>query len=455
MSLKFRLFYNISTKHQNKFMAYILFFILSFFFYIKGRKGEVLFCLIAILSNCFGFLDQANIKPTDLILSFSIGISICEFIKNHYFFQTKNDIFGKLILLILFYIFLNFAFTVLLHLETFSFALKVVRYSFVFLLYFYFRDINQNEIDRFIRLALIASTIQGVFYYLQLVGVNVLSGRVDEAEDVGEITRYANYPRLVGFFILYYITTEKSSLFLKLFFITFYGFMLVLGQMRGGILALAFAICVFFLLKHKAKYILYIVGGVIVFQTIINPMFEYRTRNAERSTLEEVKMVLSNPTAIYESYTEDDESGNFLFRIAMLSERAVFMKDNPQYLPFGVGCIHEESPNNTFFFHLGTHNEMYKYGYGLLSSADIAWVGILMRYGLVGVLLFLLLLFAWFKTSIPLIRKCAYTPFVVAALMSITCFLGTFSGDNLGRIPAITNMLFYLAVIHSYKRVNN
>ena len=438
-------------------MIYILFFILSIVFYAKKRKGEVLFCLIAILSNCFGFVNQVNssIKPTDLLLSFSIGISFCEFLKNHNYFQIKKDIFGKLILLIFFYILLNFAFTVLLHLETFSFALKVVRYSFVFLLYFYFRDINQNEIDRFIRLALIASTIQGVFYYLQLVGVNVLSGRVDEAEDVGEITRYANYPPLVGFFILYYIVTEKSNLLSKLFFIPFFGFMLVLGQMRGAIIALAFVICIFFLFKHKAKYILYIVGGVIVFQTIINPMFEYRTRNAERSTLEEVKMVLSNPTAIYESYTEDDESGNFLFRIAMLSERVIFMKNNPQYLPFGVGCIHEESPNNIFLFQLGTHNEKLKYGYGMLSSADIAWVGILMRYGIVGVILFLLLLFAWFKTSIPLIRKSSYTPFVVSALMSISSFLGTFSGDNLGRIPALTYLLFYLAVIHSYKRANN
>ena len=437
-------------------MIFILFFILTFLFYIHGRKGEVLFCLIAILSNCFGFVDQANspIKPTDLLLSFSIGISILEFCKNPNYFQIRKDTFGKLILLIFFYLLFNFIFTVALHIESFSYSLKVVRFCFIFLLYFYFRDISQKEIQKFIRLTLIASTIQGIFYYLQLVGINVLSGRVDEAEDVGEITRYANYPVFAVFFTLYYIINDKVSIFYRFLYITFFGFMLILGQMRGSVLSLAFVTCLFFMIKRKAKYILYIVGGLIIFQTVINPMFEYRTRNAEHSTLEEIKMVITNPTTIYESYTEDDESGNFLFRIAMLSERVTFLKDNPQYLPFGVGCIHEESPNNTFFFQLGTHNEMYKYGYGMLSSADIAWVGILMRYGLVGVILYLILILAWTKTSLQRIRNCQNTPFIIAALMSVSTFWGTFVGDTLGRIPALIHMIFYLSIIQSYKKYN-
>ncbi len=435
-------------------MAYILFFILSFFFYIKGRKGEVIFCLIAILSNCFGFNSpqSAIIKPTDLLIVLSIIISIAERIKNPYYFQVKKDIFAKIIVILFSYLLLNFIVTVALHIDSLSYALKVARFCFVFPLYFYFRTITQREIKRVIRLSLIACTIQGIFFYLQLVGINVLSGRVDEAEDVGEITRYANYPKFTGFFLLYYIVNDKVSLFTKLFYIPFFGFMLILGQMRGALLGYAFAVCVFFILQHRAKYILYIICGIVVYQVVINPMFEYRTRNSELNTLEEVKMVISDPTSIYESYTENGEKGNFLFRIAMLSERITYMKDNPQFLPFGIGCIHEESPNNTFIFKLGTNNERYQYGIGMLSSADIAWVGILIRFGLVGIILFLLLLISWQKTGFSIIKECQYAPYITAALLSIIYLIGSFVGDNLGRIPSITYMLFYLSICHSYSK---
>jgi hypothetical protein len=226
--------------------------------------------------------------------------------------------------------------------------------------------------------------------------------------------------------------------------------MYILGQMRGGILSMAATIGLFFLMKRKMKYVSYIVIGAIAYQFVISPMFEYRTRDAQTSTFAEIVNVVKDPTNVYQKYSTGASGGTFAFRIATLSERIIFMCHNPQYFPFGVGCIHEDSDANTFYFNLGTHNENFKNNKETIGSADITWVEILMRYGLIGVLLYLLLLYAWAKKGIPQIKNSDDAIFITCTVFVISVILGSFNGDNLGRVPSILNILFYLAVIYRY-----
>lgn len=431
-------------------LFYIILFSITLYCYINRKKGVVLLCLIALCYNCFGFLDpsSSSIKGTDIVAFFSIITYLDGISRNKRYLQVKNDPIGIVIVLILVYFILNFLGTVILQVESLSNAIKVIRSRFIFLLYFYLRTFKKEDFKLFIKWVLVASIIQGVFFYLQLVGINVLSGRVDEAEDVGELTRYANYPKFAYFFVIYYVISHKESTSNKIFLITFFGTMYILGQMRGAIISSAAVIGVFFLLKKKMKYVGYIAIGVIVYQFVVAPMFEYRTRNNAQSTFREMVNVVKAPANVYQQYTMGESSGNFSFRIAMLSERIIFMFHNPQYLPFGVGCIHETSNANHFYFHIRTHSIDAKEGAGTLSSADITWVGILMRYGLVCILFFLLLLYVWAKEGIPHVRKCNDTIFITSAVMVIYIILGSFNSDNLGRIPSIVNILFYLAVIY-------
>ena len=399
-------------------LIYIILFGIAVCCYFNNKRGETLLCLVALCSNCFGFVDSSggSIKATDLVLCFAIFTILHGITRNKRYLQLKNDPIGIVIVL----------------------------------LYFYLRTYKKEDFKKFIKYVLVASVIQGVFYYLQLVGINVLSGRVSEADDVGEITRYANFPSMASFFVVYYVISNKASIIEKMLFICFFGMMYILGQMRGGIMAVTSAIGVFFLLKRKVKYVSYIVVGTIVYQFIVAPMFEYRTRNAQNDTFTEIVNVVKNPTDIYQQFTNGTSEGSFSFRIAMLSERVIFMCHNPQYFPFGVGCIHEESASNNFHFLLGTRNSQSQYGQTMLGSADNSWVGILMHYGITGVMLFILLLSVWIKKGIPQVKNSDDATFITCVVFVVAVILSSFNSDNLNRIPSMLTILFYLTVIYRY-----
>lgn len=429
----------------------LFFFLLFIYFYFQNNNGAVFFCLTAIVTNSFGFVDPEGmpIKSTDIVLAFVFFTLIAGYFKNKSYFNAKNDPIALIVLIIIAYLLFNFIGTIALRIESPINALKVVRPFFVYLLYFYVRTLKKKDFLNYVKLVFIASVIQGVFYYLQLFDINVLSGRVDEAEATGEITRYANYPAMASFFVLYYVVLQKISFARKLFIIVFWGMMLILGQMRGVVIALAATLGLFFFLKRKLKYVGYIAIGAIVYQFVVAPMFEYRTRN-KISTMTEIKNVVSDPTNIFTRHLNESSSGSFSFRIAMLTERIIYISHHPQFIPFGVGCIHEESSANNFVFQLGTSNDNLRFGIGMLSSADIAWVGLLMHYGLLGVSLYLLLFYLWARAGLPYVRKSNDSLLITASLMVVSSFLLSFDSDNTSRTQAIMITIFYLAVIYRY-----
>lgn len=435
----------------------LFFFFLSLYYYLRDNKGAVFFCLTAIVANSFGFIDPEKIpiKSMDVVLVFTFITLIAGQFKDKFYFSVKGDPIALIILFIMAYILLDFIGTIALKIESPSNALKVVRPFFAYLLYFYVRTFKKKDLLNYVKILFVASVAQGLFYYLQLFDINYLSGRIDEAEVAGEITRYANFPQMAYFYIIYFLTSNKVSLTQKLFVTTFFGMMLILGQMRGSVIGLVATLGMFLLMKRRLKYVGYIVAGVIAYHLVVVPMFEYRTRNAQESTFTEIINVVKDPTNVYGNFTSGASEGNFSFRIAILSERIIYIFHHPQYIPFGIGCIHEESSANTFVFQLGTTNDRYEYGIGMLSSADIAWVGLIMRYGLVGVSLFLIFFYLWARAGLPYVGKSNDALFITASLMVVSTFLLSFDSDNIGRFPAIMKTIFYLAIIYIYNHDKN
>ena len=79
------------------------------------------------------------------------------------------------------------------------------------------------------------------------------------------------------------------------------------------------------------------------------------------------------------------------FRVLLLIERVDYMLKNPDYLFFGIGTRHEDSPatQRDFSFILGTLKQ--DGSHGQISSSDLAWLNPLMRFGLIGISLFIYL----------------------------------------------------------------
>ena len=436
---------------------YVILAILSIVLFTKNRMPEMALCLTFMMSNLFGFalaLGGTTIKPYDFLIVSACVIYIIGYTRDHSFFSIKSEGLAKILLLTFLWIVIVFLGTIVFGQETPSYAFKVFRIYLLMPLYFVFRQMSMNQVEKFFKYVLTFSIIQGVFFYLQLVGVTgVLSGYGSELES-GEILaehRFGNYPVFAAFFFVSFFLNDNLSLIKRIVYCLFWGMMPIIGQMRGATICLALAITIYFFVQRKAKYVLYVGIAAMAFQLVAAPMFEKRESRHNVGTIEEIASVFSNPLAVYSNYAIEEGGGTFSFRIAMFAERIQFMLDNPQYAFSGVGCIHEHSPKQIYTFNIGTYSPDSKYGSSQLASADIEWVGVLMHFGFIGVLLWTLMYFGIIGKSVPLIRESTSHIFTVVSCSSVGLYFISYDSSSIDR-PAILITLLYVAIISIYRR---
>ncbi len=437
---------------------YFLLSFLSFYFYYKHKYAEMFLCLSMFVNELFGFavgLGNSSIKSQDFLLVTIYIIILKEYIKEHHFWLDKDDKLGVIVFLCFIWTLIVFVGTIVLGVETPSYAFKAYRPFLVLPFFFVLKKMSMDDVNRYMQLMLFFSMVQGIFFYMQLIGfTGILAGYGSDIEEGTLLSehRFGNYPSFAPFFFLFYLFNDNLRLYKKIFYLVFFGMMPIVGQMRGSVFALAIVSLLYFLIKRRKEHLYYVAFGIVAYVFIVMPMIDKRDEGKELGTFEEIKMVVSNPGNVYSNY-EENSGQNFLFRIAMLFERIEYMSKHPNVALTGVGCIHEDSPRNTFRFNLGTTTTFAdgKKHVNMLSSADIAWVGILMRYGYIGVLLFSFMLFIWIREGVPIVRDSGVIFVSIFALYSVAFYLSSFDCANLGRVNML-NMLFVMAVVDVYKR---
>lgn len=435
----------------------ILLFLLTFYFYEKKKDAEVLTCMLALVTNCFAFVDSAHyvMKPADFVLLPTYYITLRELFKNKKYFRIREDRIAQVVLLLLCFLSFEFLRTIIFSIDSFANALRVVRIQSLLLLYFYLRRLSPNVFSKFLNIIFWLSLVQGVCFYLQLVGVNLLVGRVDEAQTASETSRYMNGPELSYVFVIYYLLNEKSGIGKKVFVSVFFGGILLLGMTRSTFIGLGIACMMYLLVQHKTKHFVYMLMGYLFFMVAIQPIFENRDKQSSNSTMDDIQNVLFSG----DLKQIDADSGTFSFRIGMLMERWMYLLDNPSSLPFGVGCIHEESPANDFYFLIGTRNQATKYGRGMIESGDITWVPLLLRYGVVGVFLFGLLYCRWVKMAIVNMRRFKDPLSLTGAILAVYAIFRGFFGSVFDNTSGTYTLLLFLsltvtAFVNSKKKNN-
>lgn len=429
----------------------IIIFIIGLRFLFNNENAKFLVCLFSVEAG-FGFVEvnASPLKSTDLFLVMAFLATIRGYSKNPDFFSLKNDPLAKIVLVVFVYVFFNFVLTIVTGADSLGYSFKWYRKYLNIILFFYFRSLPLSEIKKFIKYILIVSIIQGILYYAQVfTGIQILAGRIDEAGSVEEISRYLNYPKWALFFLLYNFFDDKMGVWQKWSLLLFWAAMLIFAQTRGPILTTGAAIGVYFLLKRKIKYVLYIAVFAVFFKLAIAPMFEYREKDNKVSAFEELQIIISDPLSMHETY-HDSSDGTFMFRMAILAERIAFLIENPKFLPFGVGMIHEDSPNNKYIFTFGSPSLSTKYGREMLGSGDNDWVEILTRLGVVGGFLFALLLYRWGRYSIPKVASTNEALFTTVALLCICNVLNTMNTPPFRHDVAF--IMFYMAVCSIYNQ---
>lgn len=429
----------------------LILFILLLKCWIDKRFDWVLILITVFFTEGYGFIPSSvfAIKSYDYVNIFLIIASIIAYIKDKSFFSVKKMNFVYIIYLLIAYQLFEVVRTLYIGAESLGFIIKVARINIIYLAFFVLRTIPLRAFKRYIKLNLYFCIIQGIFFYLQLIGINLLQGRVEEATSAGQITRYANCPAFTLFYIFYCFFGEKNS-YTKVFYLCFWGGMLILGQSRGDITAVALAFVIYYLIKNKLKYYAYFIPTIILAVYIVTPMFQYRDENSRSTFIEDITNII-----VAEDFTEiENNGGNFTFRIAMLAERFNFLIENPQYMLTGVGCIHEDSPNcyERFDFIIGTQNEERINGYCLIESGDITWVPILLRYGLLGTFIYLLFLLYWIIIGLKYLKYSRNPIYIASSLISITSTVLTVNTVLFDSYMHTYFLIFYIIYIIKYEK---
>lgn len=91
-----------------------------------------------------------------------------------------------------------------------------------------------------------------------------------------------------------------------------------------------------------------------------------------------------------ESIAAGEVEGNFSYRIFHFVERFNYCMEEPQTAIFGIGSVSEENFNKNVF-HLGQPDSSTGKSIAQLNTGDIAWSLLILRFGLLGIFIFLVL----------------------------------------------------------------
>lgn len=421
-------------------IVYIILTVLSIFLYLNKKYLPFILCYTALMTELFMFdTIGSSIRGSDLCFFMNfilLPIAISRRNKE----QIKENKINKIIKLFIGFIVFELAYTVLTDADTFSNALKVVRIPLMFLAYYPFSTIKLDTYKRFLKIMFWITIVQGFFFLLQFVGINMLTGRFDN--EAFAFSFALNVPTFIYFYILFSLDSEYVKKY-KYLLLGFFFVILLLTFVRSIIISTILSIIIYIVMVRGIKRSMTIIITMLVIAPIASSFVEKKSEVASSSfsTKEQIALLFSGTENIR---MLGEDGGTSVFRMAMLIERFDYLFSNPEYLLFGVGAIHEDSPKcyNRFNFSLGTRNEGRYFGKCLIESGDITWVPVTLRYGLVGITLHLFILI----TIAQLARKRKDVLKILFPLI-IFIFLKSFSGPLFENPWGCIELVLYLSLL--------
>lgn len=420
-----------------------IFLIALFLIHVKHKQACGLTLLFIYINNAFDlklFSEVIINNYNVLFLYINLYIlSRLEIIRE----RIKNDKFGKFIIYSYVFFLIHMLFSYLLGVDSLKETSSILRQFITgFLFYFLLIDISIEELNRTLKYCAIIVLILSLCYPLYFMGFVIYDlGEIEYSTDNHRIGMVAS----MEFFIIYGLVTFQRRLLVTPYFIPILG-----GAARGSIMSILAGFTWVF--RKKIKQVKGIVIGIIILFIAYLIYSEYLHEDFNRYDLSFTDELLSavNPSIIFnpQEFTTSqgqsfNENGTFSFRIALMMERILFLLQNPEYLLFGYGMISEEQGSNIFHFILGTHNEMYRWGYCMVTSNDILWPTYILRFGLVGIFFWIMYFRFAYKTCQGLPQSKLATVGMVYAVYLLFHSFGT-------DMPHRFYSLFLMIIVMAY-----
>lgn len=177
-------------------------------------------------------------------------------------------------------------------------------------------------------------------------------------------------------------------------------------------IVLGYMICIYFCSKNKVNSFAKMFIFILLAGTVATFTPGLRERFSQMNTEFKAGSNINNV------------EGNTTYRLMHFGERYEYLKKTPGKLMIGVGNVIEEDFPDVFF--IGLYNEEMQRAYQL-NTGDITWSLVLMRLGVVGIILFVLLAFKFTKCTTKYIpdKLAVATTAYLATTFLIISFAGT------------------------------
>ena len=424
---------------------------LAFILFSNKRYELSLVLFFGLVTNGYQILPSTLLmagipveKPTDLALLYVLLVTTYRF--NVFKRVIRNERFFWWTLVFVAFVGLNafYSYYVLKYDPTG--IIRIFRSNLYLLSFGVFITVPVPIIYRVIHLIAIITFIQCGLYLAQIpTGLILLQAgqagsevTVHDASETG-LVRFYNQPIYLSLVLFYYLFQYRCRSWIMHSLVVGTLVLTVVAPLhRTHILTIALVASLYILLRQaRGKRAIYIAVLLII-------GYGVSSIDVVSNRLEKGITDFSNTFTTGKSLVTTDTGENtFAFRMAHLFERINYIAQTPGGYIFGIGLLAEDTPQaKQLRFEVGSHN--HRTGeIAQINTSDIAWSLLILHLGLVGTVLYILVLIQLVK----LFYQHRAAPFgAVGLLTTITALLISFAGVEILLIPFRT-MAVLLAVV--------
>lgn len=407
-----------------------LFLLLALLWFKKGKKELSLITFFAFLTGGFQLIPievfawPVSIKPTDYAILYLFGVIAMEYFSGKR--KELIDVLPKFTLIFLSFIAFAAGVSIFIHHIPIVEIVKNTREYFLLLTPILYYTLTKDELQGVFKTLFRITIFLSILYTLQpILDIPIMQGYYSEGKTelfgLFDIARFYNTPTYLYIFFFYVLYSSEFSLKSKILYSSIMALPILLCMHRSLLIAIV-AVILFNHFKEKIKKIYPIL--IVLFVALIPFLGTIQGNILDTKIAQDIiGSVDIEPEDFVPGSLGD---ATFTFRVLHFLERLYYASEDWINLLFGLGFMSEGSDYtiNKFDFIVGLDNE--ETGFvEQIETSDIAWSIFVIRFGIIGTILYLIYYFTLInffnkKNKAEALAKVAFSVLGVIFITSFT-----------------------------------
>ena len=410
--------------------------------YNKGRYAWPLFILVFFACNAFIInIGDPTLQFSDFGLLLLFGCSVLGCLRDSSFFKIKKYSGAKIALFFVLFFIFELIYSYFFKIDTIGNILAVVRMYLYALTYFVFRKAPTKDLKKGIILIFKAVVLASSLFVIQYITHLPLTASYISETNLQEGNyRMQSTPPFTSVILLSLLFYVKKPHWRWVIMALIFALMLI-SQNRTPLIALFLQIGLFVLFAKRVKHKISVLIVALCAFPFLNSLLDSRSSD-ENSIFDTSVLTYLNDG----NYVGLARQNTFMFRIALIAERADYLIEHPSLTLQGVGAMHEDTAQKKYNFLVGTggydevkHSDVVSQ----LDSIDVVWGPILIRYGFLGLALHLSIVI-WMITAFY--KKRSNPIMMLGFLTYVAAIAQSFSSGGLFLLQGILTMMGFLII---------